>query len=400
MDTPDPNPLVEAQHTLSADAQRYRDYAEMSSDWYWEQDGEFRFTYFSREFEEITGVPSAKGLGRTRWEGLGRERLGNVDWPAHQKLLQAHLPFRNFEYPTMRPDGRMIWFRVSGKPRLDMDGQFLGYFGIAADISATRNLQSQLQQAERLAAVGQLAAGMAHEINNPIGFVCSNVRTLGGYLEGLLALADACAAQPNLPETLKHALREADVEFVRQDTPQLVHECREGLERVRKIVADLREFAHEGRSEWLMADLHTCIASAINLVSCRLPSGVSMECAGAKLPAVHCCPAQINQVLLALLTNAIQASERKTGPITVRTGQADAEHVWFEVADQGCGIAPENLPHLFEPFFTTREVGRGTGMGLATVFGMVSDHGGSIDVDSSLGSGSRFRVTLPVKRSG
>ena len=387
---------TETRDPAEIDAQRYRDYAEMSSDWYWEQDAELRFTYFSREFEEITGVPSAKGLGKTRWEGLGRERLGNVDWPAHQRTLEAHRPFRNFEYPGLRPDGRMVWFRVSGKPRFDAQGQFIGYFGIASDITATRNMETQLYQSERLAAIGQLAAGMAHEINNPVGFVRSNIETLGKYLDGLLALAETCAVQSAVPDAVAQALRVVDIEFLRDDAPLLLKECREGLERVRKIVANLREFAQEGQGDWRMTDLHACLLSAINLISGSLPPGVVIAREEAGLPLVRCRPAQINQVVLALLTNAIQALDGKVGTITVRTGLDDAAHVWFEVADSGCGIAPENLPRLFEPFFTTRQVGRGAGMGLSTVFGIVTDHGGRIDVDSTLGNGSCFRVTLPT----
>lgn len=145
-----------------------------------------------------------------------------------------------------------------------------------------------------------------------------------------------------------------------------------------------------------MTDLHACIASAINLVSGNLPPGVAIASEGASLPLVRCRPAQINQLVLALLSNAIQALDGKAGTITLRTGQDDAAHAWFEIADDGCGIAPEYLPRLFEPFFTTRQVGRGTGMGLATAFGIVTDHGGRIEVDSAPGAGSRFRVTLPM----
>lgn len=257
-------------------------------------------------------------------------------------------------------------------------------------------MASQLHQSERLAAIGQLAAGMAHEINNPVGFVRSNVETLGGYLATLFAIIDACVAQSTVPEAVAQALCAADIEFVRADAPLLIDECREGLERVRKIVAALREFAKEGLADAGMTDLHACLASAINLVSGGLSPGIAIVREGVSLPLVRCRSAQINQVALALLTNAIQALEGKAGKIAVRTGQDDAVHVWFEIADNGCGISPEYLPHLFEPFFTTRPVGHGTGMGLATAFGIVTDHGGRIEVDSFPGVGSRFRVTLPA----
>lgn len=381
------------------DAQRYRDYAEMSSDWYWEQDAEFRFTYFSREFEEVTGVPSSAGLGKTRWGGLGRDRFGNVDWPAHQKMLEAHQPFRNFEYPGVRPDGRLVWFSVSGKPRFDQQGVFVGYFGIASNVTERHAMETHIHQSERLAAIGQLAAGMAHEINNPVGFIRSNIETLGKYLDGLLAVAEACAAQPVLPEAITQAMHAADIEFVREDAPLLLEECRGGLERVSKIVANLREFAQEGQDDWRMSDLQACLDSTINLLSGSLSPDLAIVREDASLPQVRCRPAQINQLLLVLLTNAIQALDGKAGKITVRTGADDSAHVWFEIADTGCGISPESLPRIFEPFFTTRPVGQGTGMGLATAFGIVNDHAGRIEVDSSLGVGSCFRVTLPVTES-
>ncbi|BAL23520.1 nitrogen regulation protein NR(II) [Azoarcus sp. KH32C] len=385
-----------ALHQLIEDAQRYRDYAEMSSDWYWEQDAAFRFTYFSREFEEITGVPKAVGLGKTRWEALSRERLGNVDWEAHKRLLAEHRPFRNFEYPGKGPDGRLLWFRVSGKPRFDEQGRFAGYFGIASDITSKKTIESHLQQAERLAAIGQLAAGMAHEINNPVGFVRSNLKTFENYLEQLLAVADACAALPELTTPLQRALHAADIDFLRTDAPALLADCRRGLDRVGKILADLREFGREGQTDRAAVDIHECLASALRLATIDLAAGVAIAQEYAALPAVRCRPGQINQVALALLANAIQALPQGGGKITLRTGQDGPGRVWFEVADDGCGIAPEHLPRLFEPFFTTRPVGQGTGLGLTTAFDIITEHGGRIDVESTPGAGSRFRVTLPV----
>lgn len=242
-------------------AQRYRDYTEITSDWYWETDVEHRFTYFSREFEEITGVPSAGALGKTRWDGLGQERLGNADWEAHKQLMFDHHPFRNFEYPGRRPDGRLVWFRTSGQPRYDESGNFVGYYGIAADISATRRVEEQLQQSQRLASIGQLAAGVAHEINNPIGFIRSNLETLGDYVATLLDLVNRHAAveafcpDPEALAALRVAKDKADLDFLREDAPVLLNESRNGLERVQKIVADLREFSREGDTDWDEVDI-------------------------------------------------------------------------------------------------------------------------------------------------
>ncbi|MBI1904984.1 MAG: PAS domain S-box protein [Rhodocyclales bacterium] len=390
---------------LEETAQRYRDYTEIASDWYWEMDEDLRFSYFSREFEQVTGVPIANAIGKTRWGGLGRENLGNVDWEAHKQQLFAHLPFRNFEYPSRRPDGRLVWFRVSGLPRFDENGRFTGYYGIASDISAIRRMEEHLRQSDRLASIGQLAAGVAHEINNPVSFVRSNVETLGNYLRTLRELVERYAAleaeypNPDLLKTLMALRSSADLEFLDEDAPQLLAECRDGLERVRKIVADLREFCHEGEAEWSMTDIHACLDSAINLFSAGLPDTLEIRREYATLPPLHCCPPQLNQVFLALLCNAGQAIGEQPGRITIRTGQGDDATQWMEVADTGCGIAPEHLPRIFEPFFTTRPPGMGTGMGLATCFGIVAEHGGRIEVHSTPGVGTCFRVVLAAGRS-
>ncbi|MGQ0708760.1 MAG: PAS domain-containing sensor histidine kinase [Rhodoferax sp.] len=383
------------------DAQRYRDYAEMSSDWYWEQDEQFRFTYFSREFEAITGVPSSGALGRTRWDGLGRDALGGVDWAAHRRDLEAHRPFRDLEYPTRRADGKMVWFRVSGKPRWDGAGRFLGYYGIARDISAQKDMLFHLDQAQRLAALGQLAAGTAHEINNPVGFVRSNLSALEKAFAALAEVA-RCAqglepgSSPGHP-ALAQALRQADVEFLLEDVPQLLAESRQGLERITRIVADLRAFACEGRTEQEACELRTCVERAVSLLENTLgEQGVRItrdyDNAAQEL---LCRPVQITQVAHALLSNAVQALAGRGGQIVVRTGGTGPE-CWFSVQDDGCGIAHEHLHRIFEPFFTTRDPGQGTGMGLATSFAFVREHGGHIDVRSTPGQGTWMRVRLPV----
>lgn len=382
-------------------AQRYRDYTELSSDWYWETDEHHRFSYFSREFDEVSGIDRTRALGRTRWELLGAAPLGNIDWEAHKQAMFKHLPIRNFEYPGHRDDGGIFWFRVSGRPRYDESGKFVGYFGIAADISATRRMEERLQQSERLASIGQLAAGVAHEINNPLSFVRSNVETLGNYLNTLITLVEhyaaieaSCTATKAL-SALHAKKKEADLDYLREDAPVLLKESRNGLERVRKIVADLRDFSREGDTAWSEADIHASLDSAINLIAGSLPKRIELKRQYAALPALRCKPLHLNQVFLALLSNAAQAIGERPGTITVSSGQNDKGEIWVGVADSGCGIADEHLPHIFEPFFTTRPVGKGTGMGLAMCFGIVADHGGRIEVQSTPGAGSSFRVILP-----
>ncbi|MDE2584518.1 MAG: PAS domain S-box protein [Betaproteobacteria bacterium] len=262
--------------------------------------------------------------------------------------------------------------------------------------------QNQLLQSEKMASIGQLAAGVAHEINNPIGFVNSNLTTLGGYLEDLLSLLDAYRALESKVADADalaqvHSQQQAmDLDFLRQDIPALMAETMEGVVRVRRIVKDLKEFSHVDESEWQEADLHAGLDSTLNVVWNELKYKAQVVKEYGNLPLVHCIPSQLNQVFMNLLVNAAQAIQER-GTITVRTG-SEADWAWIEVADTGKGIAPENLNRIFEPFFTTKPVGKGTGLGLSLSYGIVNKHGGCIEVTSVLGQGTTFRVWLPLVR--
>ncbi|HEY8907206.1 MAG TPA: ATP-binding protein [Rhodoferax sp.] len=259
--------------------------------------------------------------------------------------------------------------------------------------------QSQLLQSEKLASIGQLAAGVAHEINNPIGFVNSNLSSLRHYMDDLLTLLGAYeAGEGELNDASRAALgklkKNMDIAFLREDMGSLLSESMDGMQRVRRIVQDLRDFSHVGESEMQWASLEQGLDSTLNVVGSelKLKADVVKEYAG--IPEVECVPAQLNQVFMNLLLNAAHAIEGH-GTITLRTGRGD-DTVWVEVQDTGSGIRPENLGRIFDPFFTTKPVGRGTGLGLSISYGIVQQHGGQISVKSEWGSGSVFRVTLPI----
>ena len=267
-------------------------------------------------------------------------------------------------------------------------------------IRKLKEAQSQLLQSEKLAAIGQLAAGVAHEINNPIGFVNSNLGTLKTYVEGLLGLIDAyeqCEAEKNIhSERLSEAKQAIDLDFLRQDIVALVGESRDGLDRVKKIVQDLRDFSHADETELQEADLNAGLESTLNVVWNELKYKADIVKNYGELPPVRCVPGQLNQVFMNLLVNAAQAIEPR-GTIVVRTGR-DGDEVWVEIADTGSGIAPENMKRIFDPFFTTKPVGKGTGLGLSLSYGIVQKHHGRIEVRSELGKGTAFRVALPIKQ--
>ncbi|MDE2440701.1 MAG: PAS domain-containing protein [Betaproteobacteria bacterium] len=266
-------------------------------------------------------------------------------------------------------------------------------------LSKVDEAQQQLLQSEKMAAIGQLAAGVAHEINNPVGFVNSNLGTLKTYIERLLNLV---AAYESLDaggsrEALEAARREADIEFLREDLPSLIVESREGLGRVTKIVQDLKDFSRVDQAECQLADLNAALQSTLNVVWNELKYKAEVVRELGDIPEVECVPAQINQVFMNLLVNAAQAIPTM-GRITIRSG-CEHDYVWFEIADTGTGMPEEIRKRIFEPFFTTKPVGKGTGLGLSISYDIiVKKHGGRFDVTSEPGKGTCFRLWLPVSR--
>ncbi len=266
-------------------------------------------------------------------------------------------------------------------------------------LSKVEEAQQQLLQSEKMAAIGQLAAGVAHEINNPVGYVNSNLGTLKTYIEHLLNLVAAYerAEGGGSRDELEAARRDADIEFLREDLPSLIAESRDGLGRVTKIVQDLKDFSRIDQAEHQSANLNAALESTLNVVWNELKYKAEVVRELGDIPEVQCVPAQINQVFMNLLVNAAQAIPTM-GRITIRSG-LDHEHVWFEVADTGTGIPEHVRKRIFEPFFTTKPVGKGTGLGLSISYDIiVKKHGGRFDVTSEPGKGTCFRIWLPVAR--
>ena len=262
--------------------------------------------------------------------------------------------------------------------------------------------QMQLVQSEKMASIGVLAAGVAHEINNPIGYVSANLGTLSEYAADLLKLVAAYeeaeaaigSAAPQQLAAIRRIKQDVALDALRSDIADLGSETGDGLARVRKIVQDLKDFSHVGESRWQFADLHHGIDSTLNIAWNELKYKVDVIKSYATLPEIECLPSELNQVFMNLFINAAHAIKTR-GEIRITTG-ADVDGVWVEVADTGCGIASEHLPRIFEPFFTTKPVGQGTGLGLALSYSIVKKHNGRLDVRSTPGEGTVFRVWLPL----
>lgn len=273
----------------------------------------------------------------------------------------------------------------------------------AALIEQLEQAQNQLLQAEKMASLGQLAAGVAHEINNPIGYINSNLTSLEKYTDELIRVVEvyqvmepALEDHPQLLRFVESVRQEADLEYVKRDLRDLVQESQEGIGRVRKIVQDLKDFSHVDAAEWQSADLHKGLDSTLNIVHNELKYKAEVVKEYGDLPPVDCIVSQMNQVFMNLLVNAAHAIEER-GVITVRTGRREDE-VWIEIADTGKGIPRQHLNRLFEPFFTTKPVGKGTGLGLSLSYSIVQKHGGRIEVESEVGKGTTFRIRLPVRQ--
>ena len=271
----------------------------------------------------------------------------------------------------------------------------------AALIKRLEEAHNQLLQSEKMASIGQLAAGVAHEINNPIGYVSSNLGTLRGYVGSLLDLIEAYESV-ELPEgaareRIEVAKTRADLDYLRGDIVDLMSETGDGITRVRGIVQDLKDFAHADKGEWVLADIHKGLQSTLNVVNNEIKYKARVVKEYGELPMLRCLPAQLNQVFMNLLVNAAHAIEEQ-GSIIIRTGVRD-DMAWVEIADTGSGIPAHLLTRIFDPFFTTKPVGKGTGLGLSISYGIVQKHGGSIEVVSEPGQGTTFRVLLPLHPS-
>jgi len=265
-------------------------------------------------------------------------------------------------------------------------------------IKKLEEAQNQLLQSERMASIGQLAAGVAHEINNPVGFVSSNLGSLQHYVADLLRLVSTYEQlETQLPASamaeIAQVKNEVDLVFMRNDVTDLLAESIDGLKRVTRIVLDLKNFSHVDEAERQLSNLETGLESTLRVVwnELKYKAEVIKEFAG--IDQIECFPFQLNQVFMNLLVNASHAIEGR-GTITIRTGQDDNQ-VWVEIQDSGGGIKPEHLKRIFEPFFTTKPVGKGTGLGLSLAYSIVQKHDGRIEVQSEEGKGSLFKVILP-----
>ena len=385
-------------------------------------DASGQIVWVNRAFTALSGYASDEIVGKPPKlfsSGIQGEEFYEQFWRTISSGATWHGDIIN-----LRKDGSRYTASQMVTPLLNTDSVISHYVSILEDISERKcqevelqeryqriqllneqlkSAQNQLLQSEKMASIGQLAAGVAHEINNPMGFINSNLGTLKVYVDELLGIIAAygeadplIAQQAEIHATIEGLKAQADLGFLSTDILTLLSESRDGVNRVTKIVQNLKDFSRIDSADWAPANLEQGIDSTLNIVRNELKFKADIVKEYSGLPPVECLGSQLNQVFMNLLLNAAHAIETR-GTITIRTGANEA-NVWVEIADNGKGIPPENLERIFEPFFTTKPIGKGTGLGLSLAYSVVQKHQGTIKVSSEVGRGTCFRIEIPHSR--
>ncbi|MCP5511896.1 MAG: GAF domain-containing protein [Leptospiraceae bacterium] len=335
---------------------------------------------------------------------------------------KSHYTFTK-DYRLITKDRSVIWMHISTVLNLDENGEPGSLGVLLTDITEKKIDQIQLKenyleqkrlieelqlanrqliQSDKMASLGQLAAGIVHELNTPFSYVSSNIGSLEKYIEDynnlIIFYQSLLGKMRGLDQADTKSLEfieNMDIEFISQDLKSLLEETKEGLYRIRKIIGDLKSFSHSGDSDWLPADINQALESTLNIARNEIKYKCEVEKSYNEIPMVECLVTQLSQVFLNIIINAGHAIVDK-GTIRIKTSLFDEKSVLIEICDTGKGIPPENLGKIFEPFFTTKPIGLGTGLGLSISFGIIEKHNGKITVESEVGKGTCFSIVIPI----
>jgi len=419
--------LVDQARKLKQSEERYRAVVEQTAEGIYLVDADSRQVLESNPaFQKLLGYTADELHNMSIYVFVGHDRE-NVDVRFTQVLAAGVHAFGEREY--RRKDGSLVTVEASAgvitygrrkalctvvrdvtqrklvEARLQQQNHLLED-AARSEREAHQTLkraQAQMVQTEKLASLGQMVAGIAHEINNPLAFVSNNVAVLRrdvgavGQMMRLYRAADSIIQQhPDLFDPIAELSKRIDLDYTLDNLAEILVRSQDGLNRIRHIVTDLRDFARLDESDLSAVNINKGIESTVNIIRNRaVEKHVTIEMKLANVPPLVCYPAKINQVILNLLGNAIDASS-PGGSVGIQT-RAEGSDLAIEVFDSGCGIPPAILGRIFDPFFTTKPLGQGTGLGLSISYGIVTDHGGTIQVDSTPGQGSRFTVHLPLR---
>ncbi len=415
---------AEAAEAIAKSEQlRFQDFASSSADWFWESDKFGNIIYHSQpNSSDIESDILLSYLGDFfKNQNNSDTRINKVFWEHFLLLTTNHLPFRDAEFELVLSNGDRRFMTMSGVPAYDHGGDFFGYRGTTRDITARKDAEEALKQtnenltkaltelqrtqahlvhAEKMTALGQLVAGVAHEINNPLGFVIANLESLKELLNTVLdyhAGLENLINSNSLSARLNKIKDGLDIEFIINDIGDIVPASLAGLERIKDIIKHLRLFSRFEAGEPCYEDLASLIATNLELVKRQLSDKkIKIERNISELPKVKCFAGELNQVFMNLIVNAQQAMDEGGTLIIAGRDQGDGT-VRIEFRDTGCGIPFDVIEKIFEPFFTTKPVGKGTGLGLSITYGIITNrHNGTIDVNSEVGKGTKFIITLPI----
>ncbi|MDO8773566.1 MAG: PAS-domain containing protein [Burkholderiaceae bacterium] len=387
-------------------------------------DTHLQLRYCNTAFIELLDFPENLIIPGMSMEALFRYNAQRGDYgPGDadeqvQSRMALSAKFEPHQFTRTRGDGRIL--QIIGRVMYDQAGQPIGFVSLYEDITKEKIYEQKLEkqhqelslayedlkqtqlallQAEKMATVGHLAAGIAHEINNPIGFVISGENALEGYLNDLLSLvAHYEQLETHYPEQSRQLMQsnkdQVELALIREDAPALLKEIRHGLTRVKEIVGQLKVFAFDQPNQTAAADLREVADRALAIAVHGFGQQISIHKDYAEIPLIQCSAGELAQVFLALFSNAGQAISG-AGQISIRIAQQE-QSVRCDIRDTGSGIKTEHLAHIFDPFFTTKAVGSGTGMGLAVAYNSIKQQGGKIEVKSTPGLGSCFSIFLPL----
>jgi PAS domain S-box-containing protein len=361
--------------------------------------------------ERVNGYAAEEILGRHFSVFFMPEDIasGKPDRLLETAARQGHVEDEGWR---LRKDGSRLWSNVVITALKDSSGRLIGFSKVMRDMNERRKaeeerhrMQASMLQGQKLQAIGQLSAGIAHEINNPVGYILSNLNTMGEYCQDLRKLIETAAAaardweekrDPSAAlERYVRLSKDTHADRLLADLADIVSDCKLGGEKIRDIVRSLREFSHVDPSELHPTDLNKCLEDALRICWNEIKYKATVHKDYGALPPVPCYAQRLGQVFVNLLVNAGQAIPKK-GEIYLTTRAENGEAV-IRIRDTGRGIAPEHMGKVFEPFFTTKEIGAGTGLGLHVAYKIITAHRGRIDVASEVGKGTEFTVRVPLE---
>lgn len=405
---------------------------------YYETDMVGKFTFINDAMCHLVGYTREELIGKRYWHLVDETTIRTLKDAVDKSYKTVNI----LDMEATRKDGTKLIFETSISVIRDIEGILIGFRGISRDVTKRRQLEyalkmnqeelitknkeidesrekiqlaleklgktyeelkaSQLKilQQEKMASIGQLAAGVAHEINNPLAFISSNLGTLDKYINRLVDFIQTQSEvieslkTEDVVEKIKEKRMELKLDYVIKDVKELIEESVDGSERMKKIIHELNCFSRMDEEEYKEADINECIESAVSIVWPELKYKAILKKDYGTLSLTKCHPHQINQVIVNLLINAVNSIEEQ-GEITIKTWDKD-QSIWMAVSDTGRGISEKNLGKIFEPFFTTKDIGKGTGLGLSITYEIIQRHKGDITVKSEVGKGTTFTIRIPV----